>query len=124
MSTSLRSARNAKPTSLRSDGALTAALLAASCVVAEHLLGIDRRLHVARNRPIEGSREGWAIGAVDEDRFTDQGLIGRAGRIFVWRSDRGGIGSGDAPLAKKAATLSFCHGSRSLRMTMAIWWQI
>ena len=24
------------------------------------------------------------------------------------------------PLAKKAATLSFCHGSRSLRMTMAI----
>ena len=62
----------------------------------EHLLGIDRRLHVARNRPIEGPREGWAIGAVDEDRFADQRVIGRAGRIFVWRSDRGGIGSGDA----------------------------
>ena len=30
----------------------------------EHLLGIDRRLHIARNRPIEGPSEGWAIGAV------------------------------------------------------------
>src|SRR5262245_12514179 len=62
----------------------------------EHLIGVGRRLYLARDSPLQGSGESWSIGAVDEDRFADQGVIGRTGPIFVRHADAGGIGCGDA----------------------------
>src|SRR5262245_38837684 len=66
----------------------------------EHFLGIDRRLDIARNRPIECPGESRLVGAVDEDRFADQAVIGRAGAIFVGCSNAGGKGGGDAARQK------------------------
>src|SRR3982750_2400742 len=62
----------------------------------EHVLGVDRRLDAARQGPIERARQCGTVGAVDQDRLSDQRVIFRARRVLIGLADAVGKRSRDA----------------------------
>ena len=68
----------------------------------EHVLGIERGRDASRQRPIQCARQCRAIGAVDQDRLTDQREIFRAGAVFISLADARRKRSGDAACEKRS----------------------
>jgi hypothetical protein len=62
----------------------------------EHVLGIERRRHFARQRPSQRARQRCAVGAIDQDRLADEREISGAGTVFIGATDTGGKGGGNA----------------------------
>ena len=53
----------------------------------EHVLGVERRCDIARQRPFQRARQRCAVGAVDQDRLADQRQIFCFRAVFVRRAD-------------------------------------
>jgi hypothetical protein len=51
------------------------------------VLGINRRLHVPCQRPLQRAGQRGPVGAIDQDRLTDQRQILCAGAVFVGLTD-------------------------------------
>ena len=62
----------------------------------EHVLGIDRGLDVARQRAFERAGQRRTVGAIDQDRLSDQRQIFGARTVFVILADALGKRRGDA----------------------------
>ena len=62
----------------------------------EHVLGVDRRHHAARQRAVERARQRGTVGAIDQDRLADQPQVFRARAVFIGLADAFRICRGDA----------------------------
>src|SRR6185437_11471057 len=72
--------------------------VAIGCVMRrlEHVLGVDGRLHVPRQRPLERTGQHRPVGAIDQNRLTDQRQIAGAGAVFIGFADAFGKRGSDA----------------------------
>jgi hypothetical protein len=62
----------------------------------EHVLGIDRGLHIAGQRALKRAGKLRPVGAVDQDRLADQRVIESTGTVLVRFADAFRKGGGNA----------------------------